>query len=415
MADEAQRAPGSSQDLLLQIRNGTAPRYLRLLVARGLIPYEGTILLRLLHFLSAFDKDKEVAETALTTLRELPVGTLEVALLDDNTPGEFLHLIAQIRPQEIDLLCALVRHPNIQAKTLYLLAERAPAPVLEAITVNQDRLLNDPHLISLLLANPGTSRFLETHLTEFKELFKEEIRRRRRDRMREKEGGEPEREGPAQATPPDQQEDRRAATASPGVAVETADLEEEAEDLEEEVRFEEEESYEEEAGREEYREDEYGDEDEAFLDEFGEEDEAVGFMDVRTKLRTLPMSDKLMMATMGTKQERYVLIRDPNKKIALAALHSPKITEFEVELVARCRSVNDEILRDIATSKEWSKSYTITSSLVKNPKTPPSVSLRMLSRLWTKDLKDLQQDKDIPYGVRAAAKRLYELRLQRMR
>ena len=48
----------------------------------------------------------------------------------------------------------------------------------------------------------------------------------------------------------------------------------------------------------------------------------------------------------GTREERAVLIRDPNKIVGVAVLSSPKITETEVEAIAKNATVSDEIPAD---------------------------------------------------------------------
>jgi hypothetical protein len=86
-------------------------------------------------------------------------------------------------------------------------------------------------------------------------------------------------------------------------------------------------------------------------------------------------------------------------------LRSPKITEAEVESISAMTSVADEILREIGNSKDWARNYTVMHNLVKNPKTPPMISQRMLYRLQTKDLTLLARDRSVPEAIRVNAAR----------
>jgi hypothetical protein len=123
------------------------------------------------------------------------------------------------------------------------------------------------------------------------------------------------------------------------------------------------------------------------------------------KIAALNPAQRLALAMKGTREERAVLIRDPNKIVAVAVLSSPKISESEVSGIAKMANVSEEILRIIGNTRAWMKSYTVTSALVKNPKTPIAVSMNLLQRLNEKDLKLLTTDRNIPDVVRTAARK----------
>jgi len=123
------------------------------------------------------------------------------------------------------------------------------------------------------------------------------------------------------------------------------------------------------------------------------------------KIAALNPAQRLALAMKGTREERAVLIRDPNKIVAVAVLSSPKISESEVSTIAKMANVSEEILRIIGNTRAWMKSYTVTSALVKNPKTPIAVSMNLLQRLNEKDLKMLTTDRNIPDVVRTAARK----------
>jgi hypothetical protein len=48
----------------------------------------------------------------------------------------------------------------------------------------------------------------------------------------------------------------------------------------------------------------------------------------------------------------------------------------------------------------------VATSLVKNPKTPPAISLPLVPRLTEKELKVLVVDRNVPDGLRAVARKL---------
>jgi hypothetical protein len=126
----------------------------------------------------------------------------------------------------------------------------------------------------------------------------------------------------------------------------------------------------------------------------------------RLILNMLSVPQRMKYALKGTASQRAVLIRDPNKVIAAAVLSSPKLTETEVEAFSRMANVSEEVLRTIGTSRAWTKSYSVISGLVKNPKCPPAISLTLMSRLNDRDVKGLVNDRNVPEALRLAARKV---------
>ena len=127
--------------------------------------------------------------------------------------------------------------------------------------------------------------------------------------------------------------------------------------------------------------------------------------DAHQLLTSLPVPEKLKLATLGRREQRAVLIRDPNRLVAAAVMASPKLTDTEVENFSRMQNVSDEVLRLIGTSRQWTKNYSVVAALVKNPRTPTSVSLPMVLRLAERDIKALSVDRNVPESVRLAARK----------
>jgi hypothetical protein len=123
------------------------------------------------------------------------------------------------------------------------------------------------------------------------------------------------------------------------------------------------------------------------------------------RLYRLNTADKVVTALKGNREERAILIRDPNRIVASAVLGSPRITESEIESFASMKNVSDEILRHIGSHKEWTRHYGVVASLVRNPRTPLAISLGMVSRLNPKDIKSLAVDRNVPEAIRKQAQR----------
>ena len=122
-------------------------------------------------------------------------------------------------------------------------------------------------------------------------------------------------------------------------------------------------------------------------------------------LAGLPIKKKIKLASKGTREQRAQLIRDPNKLVAGAVLSSPKLTDAEVESFAKMANVAEEVLRVIGTNRTWLKNYGVTLGLVKNPKTPPAISMQLLQRINERDMKMLAVDRNVPEALRLAARK----------
>jgi hypothetical protein len=128
------------------------------------------------------------------------------------------------------------------------------------------------------------------------------------------------------------------------------------------------------------------------------------------RIQSLGVGERIQLALKGGRDIRTILIKDTNKEVMLSVLDNQKITDTEVELIARSRSIPDEALRRIAKNREWLKNYAIVHALVTNPKTPAGISVSMVSDLRLKDLVILEKNKNVPDVIRSAAKRLLSVR-----
>lgn len=141
-----------------------------------------------------------------------------------------------------------------------------------------------------------------------------------------------------------------------------------------------------------------------------EKPKQVRVQNVLEKIQTLTVSQRVQLAMKGSREVRGILIKDSNKEVMLSVLANQKITDTEIELIARNRSINEEALRRIAKNREWLKTYAVVHALVTNPKTPPGISVGLVGELKIKDLVILEKNKNVPEVIRSATKRLLSAR-----
>ena len=122
------------------------------------------------------------------------------------------------------------------------------------------------------------------------------------------------------------------------------------------------------------------------------------------RIGSMTIAQRIGLAMKGTREERAILIRDANKIVAVAVLGSPKMTENEVENIAKMASLSDEILRMIGNNRAWTKRYGIIAALVRNPKTPVAISMNLLGRLSERDLRSISTDRNVPEVLRITAR-----------
>jgi hypothetical protein len=118
----------------------------------------------------------------------------------------------------------------------------------------------------------------------------------------------------------------------------------------------------------------------------------------------MTVAQRIGLAMKGSREERAILIRDPNKLVSVAVLSSPKMSEPEVESIAKMASISEEILRIIANTRGWMKRYGIVLALARNPKTPVAISMNLLSRLTEKDVRAISTDRNVPEVLRITAR-----------
>jgi len=136
----------------------------------------------------------------------------------------------------------------------------------------------------------------------------------------------------------------------------------------------------------------------------------VRVQNILQKIQMLTVSERVQLAMKGSREVRGILIKDTNKEVMLSVLDNQKITDTEIELIARSRSIHEEALRRISMSREWLKCYAVVHALVTNPKTPPGISMGLIGDIKTKDLVILEKNKNVPEVIRGATKRLLQAR-----
>ncbi len=136
---------------------------------------------------------------------------------------------------------------------------------------------------------------------------------------------------------------------------------------------------------------------------------------VLQRIHGMSAVQRVKAALVGSQEERLILVRDSNKLVARAVMQSPKLSDHEVENFASMKDVSEEVLRRIALSRKFMRSYAVVRALLNNPRTPIDVGLPLIRRINDRDLKWLVISRNISDVVRHAAQRRINQKLEASR
>jgi hypothetical protein len=128
------------------------------------------------------------------------------------------------------------------------------------------------------------------------------------------------------------------------------------------------------------------------------------------RIMKMGIKDRVKLGMKGDREARNILIRDPNRLVCNSVVNNPRLTEQEVEMIASMRTIPEEVLRQIVTNRQWSRSYNIVHNLARNPRTPLANTITILSRLQLRDLIALSKNRNVSDAVRRQALRLHTQR-----
>ncbi|MBW2500529.1 MAG: hypothetical protein JRF61_24880 [Deltaproteobacteria bacterium] len=324
-----------------------APLGARRMAARGALPLEPIELATVL-FVLANDSDAEVKETARASLEALP-GHILTTVLGGETHPALLSFLAHVHRENESHCEALALNSATDDATIAFLATLPHSRVVDIISQNQERMMRHEEIVDALGANPLTGRAVIERILSFL--------------------GLEERETPEEEEPLDEQE------------AEVAVLEMLGEDMEDIAKL-------------------LAAENENGLDD----KELEG--NLYAAIQKMSVMQKIKLARVGGKDARALLIKDRNRIVSSSVLGSPKLTETEIVGFSQSRAIGDELLRIIASNREWTKNYQVKLGLASNPKTPTPQAIKFLNYLQDRDLRSLMKSKDVPSNISAHARRI---------
>ncbi|MGI5862058.1 MAG: hypothetical protein ACOX6T_08365 [Myxococcales bacterium] len=343
-----------------------APVPIRGMAAKGLVPLAPSDMCHCLAMLAG-DPDPSIAASALKTGAGLPDKILSVGLRDEGQNPRVLDFFAGVLTGKDGALEYIVLNNAAHDLTIArIVGATSSTRIIEIVAGNQLRILREEQVLRALLGNPSASRAIIDTTCDFavrSGLVLSDIPAMVEAHVR------------INGAPPAPPESPEALEAKANTA-------------------------------------------EALIEEFGAilTDQEAGSepleegkrLNLTQRIAKMNVSEKVKLATLGNKEARTILLREPNKLVQLAVINSPRITDAEVLGLAQSKTTSDDVLRVIMGSREWTRQHQVKLALVKNPKVPMAVAMRFMSTLRDAEVRELAKNKNIPSGVRLHAKKMTE-------
>lgn len=353
-----------------------APPPMKMMAASGILPVPPPIIIRALYQFQ-FDADEQIRAKARTSLENMPLNVIGPAIQQEQPPG-VLDWVLEVRRADPALVQAILLNPHTDDLTFAALAGTADTDLCELIANNQTRVLRCPAILEQLYQNTNTRPATIDKLVDLAQ-----------------------RNGVSLAGLPGVQQAIDEGGAPDASAVDAdlfqALLQEESAKAQAEER--------EIAAREEARERASRHERETMDREDEEEQQRIP-ASLHARIQQMNISQKVRLATVGSREAIKILVNDPNRLIHLAAIQSPRLQASDIRKMSSNKSLPDGVIAYIARNREWTRQYDIMFNLVLNPKTPQPDTMRFLNHLRTNDLRTVSNSRGVPGQIARTAKQL---------
>jgi hypothetical protein len=349
-----------------------SPAPMRQMAARGVVPgLKPTDTLSIVAILAESD-DEAVATTARATLAKLPPQLVSGGLTPELQPG-VIDAIATRYASDLAMMEKILALPQIALATIAATASLASEAVAELIATNEERLLKHPAIIEKLYMNRATRMSTADRMIELAVRNKIEL------------SGIP--------------AFKEAAAAIAEELIAEATEEPNFDD----IQFKQTDEIAAKIQIDPTKEDTH------VLDETTGEEVAIDKVrPLYAQLAELSISKRIRRAQIGTAAERMILVRDTDRRVAVSAVKNPNVQEAEIVRISSSRSVSEDVMRVIASSREWTRSHQVKLNLVSNPRCPFAFAAKLVPHLRDHELKMIARSKNVTGAVSQAARQQLE-------
>ncbi len=340
----------------------------RMMASKGMLPLPPADQVAVLYQLH-LDADAMIAGASRATASGMPEKLLAGTLADPKLDPRILHFFGERSYDKAVVFDAIALNPSVDDTTLAMLAAKGDARGVDQLAQNEQRLLRHPEIIAAMYMNR------KARMSTIDRVVELAVRNNVRvpglacwdEVARALTGG-------ISSSEEDDLFHNVADALSSGedAAITKGDLDRDLTDEEEQQRL----------------------------------DQAKKLDEKKIPWARLSIPAKIRVATLGDAYARSMAIRDPVKIVSMAAVKSPGLSDMEAAVYARNQALAEEVIRYIASRREWTKMYAVKVSLCKNPKTPISEATKLLPFLREKDLQNLAKSRGVSSAIVAQARKL---------
>ena len=131
------------------------------------------------------------------------------------------------------------------------------------------------------------------------------------------------------------------------------------------------------------------------------------------RIQKMDPGKRARLALRADRTERQILCRDTTPQVLLNMLSNPRVEAQNVLAIVKSTFANAGLLQRIAKDRRWASNTEILTAIVRNPKTPTPVAIRLLENLPTRELRQMARIGGLRENVRRAAFRVYNKRTSR--
>lgn len=339
----------TADDALIQQVLSGDNRDLQVMAAQGMLPVPPDVLIPLQISLVKVG-DEEVSQIAAAAIRSHDAEI--VSKLLEHEEDEEVLAYCGLNLKHATIVETILRRRDLSRDLLAEMARVIDADMQEILLVRQDAIVECPGILDALEDNPELSRYSRRRILEYREHLIP-------------------RAGTVGPPPPQLQE------------IEDISYDE----LEEAI--------------EKVREKEPA---------LGERDKLTGLTD--SQIKALPIPARVKLTRGASRSLRNILIKDPNPMVCMSVIYNSPLSEAEIELIAGSRTVIDDVLVAIGRNRSWMRKYNIMHNMIRNPRAPIAMTMKLVPHMQMRDLRNLTRDRNIPNALRVLSQRLYRKKMQ---
>jgi len=129
-------------------------------------------------------------------------------------------------------------------------------------------------------------------------------------------------------------------------------------------------------------------------------------LETHARVKTASKVDKVHLARYGKKDERMHILRGNDRSLHRYVLNNPGLGVDEVVFIAKMNTMSPDMLKAIADRREWAQRPEVAIALVRNPKTPVPLALKLIKFVSPSDLRQLAKTASVRMPILKAVRKI---------